>query len=68
MIHDLTTGHSAISASCTTTGWGTSVASSSAIFCIIALNAESPAAEEGNPALLDKVFFFTDYFSLGCVQ
>ena len=28
----------------------------------------SPAAEEGNPALLDKVFFFTDYFSLGYVQ
>ena len=28
----------------------------------------SPAAEEGNLALLDKVFFFTDYFSLGHVQ
>ena len=28
----------------------------------------SPAAEEGNPALLDKLFFFTDYFSLGYVQ
>ena len=28
----------------------------------------SPAAEERNPALLDKVFFFTDYFSLGYVQ
>ena len=28
----------------------------------------SPAAEEGNLALLDKVFFFTDYFSLGYVQ
>ena len=27
----------------------------------------SPAAEVGNPALLDKVFFFTDYFSLGYV-
>ena len=25
----------------------------------------SPAAEVGNLALLDKVFFFTDYFSLG---
>ena len=28
--------------------------------------ASSPAAEVGNPALLDKVF--TDYFSLGYVQ
>ena len=28
----------------------------------------SPAAEEGNLALLDKVFFFTNYFSLGYVQ
>ena len=28
----------------------------------------SPAAEEGNPALLDKVFFFTDYISVGYVQ
>ena len=28
----------------------------------------SPAAEVGNSASLDKVFFFTDYFSLGYVQ
>ena len=28
----------------------------------------SPAAEVGNPALLDKVFFFTNYFSLGYMQ
>ena len=27
-----------------------------------------PAAEVGNPASLDKVFFFTDYFSLGYMQ
>ena len=34
----------------------------------IELQNNSPAAEEGNLALLDKVFFFTDYFSLGYVQ
>ena len=28
----------------------------------------SPAAEVGNPASLDKVFFSTDYFSLGYMQ
>ena len=32
------------------------------------LKSTSPAAEVGNPASLDKVFFFTDYFSLGCMQ
>ena len=31
-------------------------------------NIYSSAAEEGNPVLLDKVFFFTDYLSLGYVQ
>ena len=28
----------------------------------------SPAAEVGNSASLDKVFFFTDYFSLVYMQ
>ena len=28
----------------------------------------SPAAEVGKPASLDKVFFFSDYFSLGYMQ
>ena len=32
------------------------------------LSIDSPAAEVGNPASLDKVFFFTDYFSLGYMQ
>ena len=27
-----------------------------------------PASQVGNPASLDKVFFFTDYYSLGYMQ